>query len=263
MLVAVALWEDSMNDTSSLSWHDLQWCLRRAPRRLLEAMKKHGDTMFVAGGFIRSCISNERVNDIDCFTSTKEHAKAIALDLADGEEKRVHETDNAFTIRGYSVSIQFVHRWTFTNPEQCIESFDFTIAKAAFWWKADPLDEKHGGKWGCLCDRDFYADLAAKRLIYTSPVRNEDAGGSLLRVLKFYQRGYRIPLDSMGAVIARLTQALRLEDVAHGDRLNEAKVAKVLTGLLREVDPNIDPTHVAHLPSQPEDDAHETEETQP
>jgi hypothetical protein len=34
----------------------------------------------------------------------------------------------------------------------------------------------------------------------------------------------------------------------------EEQLAKVLTGLLREVDPNVDPTHEAHLPSMKEED---------
>ncbi len=79
----------------------------------------------------------------------------------------------------------------------------------------------------------------------------EDAGGSLLRVLKFYQRGYRIPLDSMGAVLARLCKAVDWDLVkGQGTATSwEEQAAKVLTGLLREVDPNIDPDHIAHLPS--------------
>jgi hypothetical protein len=86
-------------------------------------------------------------------------------------------------------------------------------------------------------------------------VRIEEAGGSCLRVLKFYQKGYRIPLNSMGAVIARLMSAVRIEDVRSFNDKNawdEEKLAKVITGLLREVDPNIDPSHIAHLPSEDE-----------
>ena len=74
----------------------------------------------------------------------------------------------------------------------------------------------------------------------------------MLRVLKFYQRGYRIPLDSLGAVIARLCQAVNWGKIeTHGN--TEAQLGKVLTGLLREVDPNIDPLHESHLPSTEED----------
>jgi hypothetical protein len=88
--------------------------------------------------------------------------------------------------------------------------------------------------------------LAAKRLVYRSPIRNEDAGGSMLRVLKYYQKGYRIPLNSLGSVIARIVKAIDFEKV---DAKNEFQVGKIVTGLLREVDPDIDPLHIAHLPS--------------
>ena len=103
-----------------------------------------------------------------------------------------------------------------------------------------------------MIDDRFYADLAAKRLIYRSPLRNEDAGGSLLRVLKFYQRGYRIPLNSLGAVIARLVNAVDEEKIGAFAGNHEQKLAKVLTALLHEVDPAIDPEHIAHLPSDEE-----------
>jgi hypothetical protein len=54
-------------------------------------------------------------------------------------------------------------------------------------------------------------------------------------VLKFYQNGYRIPLTSLGAVIARLMKGVDFNQV---DVKNEARVADVVSGLLFEVDPN-------------------------
>lgn len=248
-----------------LQYHDLSWCLRRAPRALLQAMKETGASVFVAGGYIRSCISNETVNDIDCFTSSKDAAKAFALKISPDGEKAVHETDNAFTVRmRRGPVVQVIHRWVFDTPQNCVESFDFTIARAAFWFSQDFAivgeDGKMNvdGRWESVVDDRFYPDLAGKRLIYCQPIRNEDAGGSLLRVLKFYQRGYRIPVDSLGAVIARFVMGMRIEELAHeSDRMkgqwspwSEEKIARVGTGLLREVDPNVDPTHVAHLPAE-------------
>jgi len=250
-----------MNNTSTLAWHDLQWCLRRAPRPLLELLKRHGSSVMVAGGYIRSCISNEHINDIDVFTSSEAQSKAMALELVEGDEKRVKRTPNCFFVLGFRTHIQFIHRWTFTDPAACILSFDFTIARAAFWWEKkmepaptdeNPKAERDDGAWKTAADPRFYQDLAAKRLIYCSPVRIEEAGGSMLRVLKFYQRGYRIPLDSMGKVVARLVDAVDMgkieSHVAFGDTREEA-MGKVLSGLLREVDPLLDPTHAAHLPS--------------
>lgn len=249
-------------NTSTLAWHDLQWCLRRAPRPLLELLKRHGSKVMVAGGYIRSCISNEHINDIDVFTSSEEQSKAMALELVEGDEKRVKRTPNCYFVLGFRTHIQFIHRWTFTDPAACILSFDFTIARAAFWWEKKmvpaPTDEnaaarRDDGAWQTAADPRFYQDLAAKRLIYCSPVRIEEAGGSMLRVLKFYQRGYRIPLDSMGKVVARLVDAVDMEKVVVGMELDhctrEVAMGKILSGLLREVDPLLDPTHAAHLPS--------------
>lgn len=213
----------------SLTKHDVYWCLRRLPRPVLRLMHKQGEKLVLAGGFIRSCISSEKINDVDLFTTSKEAAEIFARELAG--ETYVFRTDNAFSIRLPGTLVQLIHRWTFETPELVVPSFDFTIARAAIWYS---LEKK---RWESVCDPRFYADLAGKRLVYCSPVRNEDAGGSLLRVLKFYQRGYRIPLDSMGAVLARLVKDVDF-DLMKNCPDKEKQLAKVLTGLLKEVDPN-------------------------
>lgn len=228
---------------TGLTNYDASWVVQRMPKPVRGMLKFWGTRLVIAGGFIRGCIANEQTSDIDVFSINKEEAQKAAKHLSG--EKELYETDNAYTVKlegGYPV--QFIHRWTFEEPEKLVESFDFTIARAAIWWDRS----KHC--WRTLADDRFYQDLAAKRLVYCSPVRNEDAGGSLLRVLKFYQRGYRIPLDSMGAVLARLYEAV--DETKLPDGGSEAGVAKVLTGLLREVDPSIDPSHLAHLPGMNE-----------
>lgn len=239
-----------------LTWHDLSWSLRRSPAKVLELLKDQPGKVFLGGGFIRACVANEHVNDIDLFTTDKESARAAArflLELKDGEDagRKIHESDNAFTVRGLRLPVQIIHRWTYTSPEELMQSFDFTIAMAGFWWHPEH------DKWVSICDDRFYEDLAAKRLIYTSPKRNEDAGGSMLRVLKFYQRDYRIPLDSLGAVLARLVSAVDLDSIAavrdSPDQTLEGRWAFVMSGLLREVDPNVDPQHLSHLPSENDD----------
>lgn len=221
---------------NELNVHDLTWAVRRLPKNVRELLKTTGPAIFLAGGYLRAIVAGERVSDIDLFTSTKLNAEAAARLLA-GEEGKVHETENAFTVFTRPMATQFIHRWLFATPTDAIASFDFTVAQAAIWW--------NGERWASTCADRFYQDLAARRLVYTSPARNEDAGGSMLRVLKFYQRGYRIPLDSMGAVIARLVNG-----VEGSQKIGEETwLAKILTGLLREVDPLIDPDHISHLPS--------------
>jgi hypothetical protein len=230
-----------------LTDHDIYWCVRKLPAPIFELLKEHGHKLCVAGGFIRSAISNEPVSDVDLFTSSKDLAGAFARSLGRGAT----ETDNAFTVKlpAGQPPAQFIHRWTFDRPQDVVPSFDFTIARAAIWYNHQL---RH---WESLCDDRFYPDLAAKRLVYCSPLRNEDAGGSMLRVLKFYQRGYRIPLESLAAVISRLVQGIdeeAIERATDGGATREGRVAFVVCGLLREVDPAIDPNHLSHLPTATE-----------
>jgi hypothetical protein len=245
-----------------LSWHDLQWSLRRCPEAVLQLLKEKPGKVFVAGGFVRSCVATEHINDVDLFVPSKDEAWAAAHYLAlKIKQARTVETKNAISVYGAKLPIQIIHRWTYTDPAQLMDSFDFTIAMAGFWWEAKEsiaTNTETGeqkviaqGKWVSICHDRFYEDLAAKRLIYTSPKRNEDAGGSLLRVLKFYQRNYRIPLDCLGAVMARLVMGVDQQQIGRrtGAEL-EDQYAKVLTGLLRLVDPNVDPSHIYHLPSE-------------
>lgn len=241
---------------NKLDRQDLAWAVRRLPKKLKAIMQEHSwiGKIYVGGGFLRASIAREEINDVDVFVQSKHDAELLANKLTDKKED-IHKTDNAYTIKG-KLPIQIIDRWLFTKPEDVANSFDFTIACAVIYFHEaitihglHQLDEtKHILKWGSYIDERFYVDLAAKRLTYRNPVRNEDAGGSLLRVLKFYQKGYRIPLDSMGMVIARTMSAVNLDSISGG--LSEVEViGKIVTGLLREVDPSIDPTHEAHMTS--------------
>jgi hypothetical protein len=262
---------------TELDSQDLRWSLRRCPRQVLQLLKEKSGTTFVGGGFVRAVVANEDVNDVDIFVGGKAEAREAAVFIqSKADSAKLHETDNAFTVYGGSLRlpVQIIHRWAYKTAEELMRSFDFTVAMAGFWWDATResgsrvlRQDEQGGPvyeprrepgWRSICDSRFYPDLAAKRLRYTSPIRQEDAGGSMLRVLKFYQKGYRIPLDSLGAVVARLasaTDAAKLLAGREPDR--EAQLSKVFTGLLREVDPNIDPSHIAHLPADADEPTNE------
>ena len=230
-----------MPETETLDRMDLAWAVRRLPANVRDLLKKHGPKVFLAGGYLRATVANEKVSDIDLFCPSKDYGEACAKELA-GDGKP-HVTPNAFTVRTKPIPTQFITRWTYESPLACLAHFDFTVAQAAIWWAGEPTN-----RWESACSARFYADLAAKRLVYLAPQRNEDAGGSMLRVLKFYQKGYRIPLDSLGAVVARLCTGVRDD----GWR-DEYHAARIITALLVEVDPSVDPDHIAHLPTSSDD----------
>lgn len=231
------------DEWSRLNDQDVSWCVRRLPR-LVRAAMMTDSRIACAGGFVRDCISRDPISDVDLFTVSKGAAETLAYGLAgcpvtplkgSPDRKKCYESKYAFTVKGvdHGFPVQVIHRWTFERPEHVVPSFDFTIARAAIWYDVDSKG------WRSLCAPSFYADLAAKRLVYCSPERNEDAGGSMLRLLKFYQRGYRSPLDSLGAVISRLVGGIRDEfDDSQNVETKEQWRSRILTGLLVEVDPN-------------------------
>lgn len=226
---------------NKLDKNDLAWAVRRLPKKLVEVMKSEEwcNNIFIGGGFIRAIIAQEKINDIDIFVKSPAEAEFLSLKLAD-EKKDVIKTDNAYTVKG-KIPLQIIHRWVFEKPEDVSNSFDFTVCCAVLFINRETKN------FDSFCDQRFYVDLSSKRLVYRNPIRNEDAGGSLLRVLKYYQRGYRIPLNSLSDVIARLMSVVHLEEVTGGLQ-NQGQISHVVCGLLRVVDPDIDPDHESHLP---------------
>lgn len=242
-----------------LQKEDLQFIVAKLPAPVRHLMEDKGSKLMLGGGFIRACIAHEDPSDIDLFSPSEDAAVAASNELVvglGGETEVIRiTTDNAITIRAKGRNmrpIQFIHRWTFAYPSLMIDSFDFTIAKAGVWYLPELRQDQtilSAAGWRSICDDRFYADLAAKRLVYTSPVREEEPGGSMLRVLKFLQRGYRISLESLAAVMARMINALPWGEQDEATTLGvsfENWYAIQLKKQLRDVDPLVDPGHVYH-----------------
>jgi len=210
-----------------LTDNDLRFVASRLPKDIRELLKAN-PSLFVAGGFIRAVIAGEEPADIDIFGPSKEILDATAKVLAEKRQgSRLVRTDNAITvIQVGRLPVQFITRWVFDSLNTCCASFDFTVCQAAI---------RQSSTWESARHDDFYSDLAARRLVYTAPVRNEDAGGSLLRVIKYVRKGYTVQVQSLGAVVSRLVQGIRQSE--DGREMTEEWRAQVLTGLLREVDP--------------------------
>jgi hypothetical protein len=226
---------------TELTKTDLHFVVSRLPKDVRDIMAKH--KLCMGGGFIRAIIAGEKPSDIDLFGPSEAVLKLAAYELATHRRSTyVHTTKNAITVASQGrLTVQMITRWLFDEPAKIIESFDFTIAKSVVWVTVEKssvptaiLNIVDTFTWRSLVDDAFYPDLAARRLVYTSPQRNEDAGGSILRMRKFIQRGYSIQPNSLGAVIARLVTGVEM-----GKIKDEAHLAMVLSGLLREVDPLI------------------------
>ena len=213
---------------NSLTEQDLHYVVRRLPKDIRDLLQKH--TLFIGGGFIRETIAGkDDVRDIDIFGTSKDALTAVAALLTAGRMgSKSHYTDNAVTvICPPRMPVQFITRWTFADSASLVASFDFTVCQAVIWFDRDTR------KWCSVTHDSFYADLAARRLVYTFPTRDEEAGGSLMRVVKFLKRGYTIQVASLAGVTARVMMKVRNSDLTS----TEEGMARVITGLLHEVDP--------------------------
>jgi hypothetical protein len=216
---------------------DLRFVAQRLPRDIRDLLTANAGKLFVGGGFVRATIAGETPSDIDLFGDNKERLAVIAKDLvASRPGSKMHTTKNAITvITPDRLSVQFITRWTFDNAEACVASFDFTVCQGVIWRGGN----QSNSPWRSATGERFYIDLAARRLVYTSPVREEEAGGSMLRVLKYVKRGYSIQVTSLGAVIARMSDKVDFARATATAENPNARIttALVLAGMLREVDP--------------------------
>lgn len=218
---------------TELTDYDLRFVAQKTPKDIRDLLTANPRMLMIGGGFIRAVIAGEEPSDIDIFGPSQEFLEGIANILAakrneNGADTRVHKTKNAITvITSNRIPIQFITRWTFNKAQDLVASFDFTVCQAVFY----RMGNQSNSPWASSIGERFYSDLAAKRLHYTAPVREEEAGGSMLRVLKYAKRGYSIQVTSLGGVIARLTNAMEKSALAGSNP------EVVLAGLLREVDP--------------------------
>lgn len=216
-----------------LSKADLDRVVRSLPSDVRDLMWKNQRKLLLAGGFIRAKIAGETPSDIDLFGPSEGFLKDMAQELRANRgtvngNARKHRTKNAITVISIGrISVQFIHRWVFDDPKSCALSFDFTVCQSVVWVE--------NNQWRSMCHPHFYPDLAARRLRYTSPDREEEAGGSLMRAFKFTKRGYHIPPTSLSGVILRVMERFD-HDRAERSGINPTEI---LTGIIREVDPRM------------------------
>ena len=217
-----------------LTHKDLRYVVTRLPRDIRTLLSENPRKLYVGGGFIRATIAGETPSDIDIFGADADFLLAMATTLQSRRlGSKLHISKNAITlITPDRMMVQFITRWVFDNPLSLVASFDFTICQAAICRAGYATNSE----WSSCIGRDFYVDLAGRRLVYTSPVRIEEAGGSLLRVIKYVKRGYSIQVDSLGRVVARLSSSLK---PGTGMAQTEHGLGNIYAGLLREVDPSL------------------------
>lgn len=141
-----------------------------------------GHKGFIAGGCFKNILSGEKVKDIDIFFESESDFQE-AVDLFNDEKhqkegwgfKYRNEKVCAFQKEGEKVWIEFIES-EFGKPEEILRSFDFTVAKMAYY-KEPKYEEKEddyfpfsstdvvGYEYKLLYHEKFFEHLHMKRLV--------------------------------------------------------------------------------------------------
>lgn len=135
---------------------------------------------FIAGGALTSAFTNQPINDVDIYFKTEADFVEAVQQAYDESMWCVAATDRAVTFVYRDSVVQLMHFDYFADANAIFDAFDYTVSMAAFDIDANEF----------VFHEDFMKHAAQRYLKFHSGTRYPY--GSLMRVLKYQQRGYTI-----------------------------------------------------------------------
>lgn len=135
---------------------------------------------FIAGGALTSAFTSSPINDVDIYFKTKEDFVEAIHQAYDENLWCVAATDRAVTFARDACIVQLMHFDFFESAARVFDAFDYTVCMAAYDIDAESF----------IFQEDFMKHAAQRKLSFHSGTRYPY--NSLLRVLKYQQRGYTI-----------------------------------------------------------------------
>lgn len=135
---------------------------------------------FVAGGALTSVFTGNPISDVDIYFKTKEEFVYAVEQAYDESMWCVAATDRAVTFVSKDSIVQLMHFDYFPTAEAIFDAFDYTVNMAAY-----DIDKEE-----FVFGEDFFKHASQRFLRFHSGTRYPY--GSLMRVLKYQDRGYRI-----------------------------------------------------------------------
>lgn len=135
---------------------------------------------FVAGGALTSVFTNHAISDVDIYFKTKEDFIRAVEQAYDEGMWCVAATDRAVTFVYRTSVVQLMHFDFFPTAEAIFDAFDYTVNMAAYDIDQDKF----------TFSEDFFKHASQRFLRFHSGTRYPY--GSLMRVLKYQDRGYKI-----------------------------------------------------------------------
>lgn len=199
---------------------------RSLPTPVITSMRTHG--LFMAGGYLRSTLVEEKPADIDLFGPDEDTMNRAIEDFLDTNEKATigFRSRNAVTIYLQGSKIQFILADCRPTLIETVMSFDFTICQAGIMI----TDE---GAMEMVITDDFLNHTSKNLLRYTRPVRNQEPGAPMRRMLSFVARGFKPDFKSIASVSAILmqgTEEARVDPYYYADDIHEVLEQSLMNG---------------------------------
>lgn len=189
---------------------DIERVLNHLPDAVVQAMCKWPNRVVLAGGFIRAIMARESARDIDLFLpnngvdadkvnnflkGSKEKAKAGEQSSEVSMSAGFFRTPEAKTqVSSDVLEVQLIWVYDYVHPVEVPNQFDYTIAKAAVWFD--------GESWAGSVHKDFFRDLACKRLVFDEVRTRGERANFALRLAKLVSYGYKLDPASCPNLIA-------------------------------------------------------------
>lgn len=211
-------------DGTELTAQEIERVMARLPLEVARLLMNANGGLVLAGGCIRDVLDNKEPKDIDLFACNKISAEYAHTHLRKRAFKESVVTKNAFTVFGATPldpCMQIIFSQPFQAPYEVMETFDFEVCKASIWY-----DAIQTYNWASRISPRFREDLRDHRLTYC-PKKPIDGGDSLLRVLKFYSRGYEINYLSLAQIMLSTIEGAGLGVDAHPDDATHALMERL------------------------------------
>jgi hypothetical protein len=135
---------------------------------------------FIAGGALTSAFTSAPINDVDFYFKSEQAFIEAVADAYDSNLWCLAATDRAITFADRDKVIQLMHFDFFESAEAVFDAFDYTVVMAAY-----DIDKED-----FVFHEDFFKHAAQRFLRFHSGTRYPY--GSLMRLLKYQDRGYKI-----------------------------------------------------------------------
>lgn len=166
----------------------------REARAIGQACLFRPEGAFVAGGALTSVFTGAPINDVDVYFKSAHAFREAVRDAYEEGLWCVAATDRAVTfVQGDDV-MQLMHFEFFPEAEDVFDAFDFTVCMAALELDTNTFT-MHG---------DFLKHASQRYLLFNSSTRFPF--GSLLRTIKYRERGYKLGKGDLLRIALRCHQ---------------------------------------------------------